>query len=159
MAFIRWKRNIAGNRQAYLMHSFRDENGKPRQKMLAYLGDEASLTPEHIEELRQKYPDLKVDWENFKPTTRPITDISQLSDADLLKRMRHLRHERGLSQWLMMRRLQEFGLPRCSGTYRLGLGGREWGILEKALERNQPQPFFLNPETELAPALRKALLS
>ena len=32
MAFIRWKKNKFGIRQAYLIHSYRDEQGKPKHK-------------------------------------------------------------------------------------------------------------------------------
>jgi hypothetical protein len=38
MAFIRWKKNKFGIRQTYLVHAYRDEAGKPKQKTLAYLG-------------------------------------------------------------------------------------------------------------------------
>jgi len=158
MAFVRWKKNAAGNQQAYLMHSYRGEDGKPHHKMLAYLGDQVSLTPERLAELRQKYPDLSVNWEKIKPTEKPMTDVSTLSDADLLRKARHLRHERGFSQQRIVWRLEDAGLPR-SGPYKVGLSGREWGILEKALERGEPQDYYFNPEAEVAPALRKVFQS
>jgi hypothetical protein len=41
MAFIRWKRSGVGGRQAYLVHVYRGPDGKPRQKVLAYLVDSA----------------------------------------------------------------------------------------------------------------------
>jgi len=154
MAFIRWKHNASGNRQACLIHSYRGEDGKPHHKMLAYLGDEGSITPERLAQLKAQYPDLKVDWEKIKPAARPITDISTLSDTELLKQARRLRHERGISQHIMLWRLQSAGLPPC----KYGLGGREWGEIEKALESGETQDYYLNPEAEVAPAIRKVLL-
>src|ERR1700682_780070 len=101
MAFIRWKHNGIGGRQAYLVHAYRGPDGKPKQKVLAYLGDSAELTPERLADLRQKSPDLKCDWEKVKPSSRPKIDISTLSDVELLRRIRHLRHQLGLDQRAM----------------------------------------------------------
>jgi hypothetical protein len=157
MAFIRWKHNGIGGRQAYLVHAYRDADGKPKQKVLAYLGDAAELTPDHIEALRQKHPDLKVNWDKIKPASRPQVDISTLSDAELLRKIRHLRHQLGLSQNHMGFRLKESGMLPCSTGDAKGyyVYGRDFGQLEKALESGGPQDFYLDPENEIAPALRK----
>ena len=129
--------------------------------MLAYLGDQESLTPERVAVLRAQYPDLKIDWEKIKAAPRARTDITQLSDADILCKLRELRHERGWSQFSTVHHLYNQGLPRCSGAYGVGrgLGARQWGALEKALERGEPQNFFLDPESEVAPHIRKAFQS
>src|ERR1700687_310762 len=115
MAFIRWKTSSVGKRQAYLVHAYRGPDGKPKQKVLAYLGDKAELAPEHHAALRQKHPDLKINWESIKPANRPVTDVSTLSDADLLKNIRRLRHERGLSQNHFPHLLKKNGLGPCTG--------------------------------------------
>jgi hypothetical protein len=161
MAFIRWKKNSAGNLQAYLIQSYRDEAGKPKHKMLAYLGDAASLTPEHVAALNAKYPDIKIDWEKVKPVQRPRTDISKLNDAELLKKIRHLRYEMGLNQNQMVWALEKSGMPKCTSESWKGawVSGRRWGVIEKALENGEPQDFYENPEIDIAPALRKAFLS
>jgi hypothetical protein len=158
MAFIRWKRNSAGNYRACLILSYRDAQGKPRHKMLAHLGDQDSLTPERISALRDQYPDLKIDWGKIQTASRPRTYIAQLSDAELLRKLRELRHERGWTQFGTVHHLYNHGMPRCSGSYGIGrgMGTRQWGALEKALERGEPQDFFLDPENELAPIIRKA---
>jgi hypothetical protein len=158
MAFIRWKTNSSGKRQAYLVHAYRGPDGKPKQKVLAYLGDKAELSPEHHATLRQKHPDLEINWEKIKPASRPATNVAALSDAELLREIRHLRHERGVSQRHFPQFLREHGLPRCSGQEANGFypDGRTYGVLERALERGEPQNFYLNPELEIAPALRKA---
>ena len=49
MAFIRWKTSQSGTKQAYLVHSYRDEWGEPRHRTLAYLGKSGEIKPEHIE--------------------------------------------------------------------------------------------------------------
>ncbi len=67
MAFIRWKENKFGVRQAYLVHSYRDEQGRPRHKTLAYLGKTGELKPEHIDALKAKHADLPVQWDKIKP--------------------------------------------------------------------------------------------
>jgi hypothetical protein len=161
MAFIRWKPGPSGNHKAYLIQSYRDESGKPKHKMLAYLGDETSLTPERLAALKTQYPDLKVDWDKIKPVARPKTDISSLSDADLIRKMRALRHELHLDQNRMFWLLEKFGLPRCTSKMKegMGVGGRNWGVLEKALENDEPQDFYADPLVDIAPALRKAYLS
>lgn len=158
MAFIRWKRNSAGNYRACLIQSYRDADGKPRHKMLAYLGDQETLTPERMASLRAEYPDLKIDWSQIKAAPRTRTDIAQLSDAELLRKLRTLRHERGWSQFSTVHHLYNCGMPRCSGPYGVGrgLGAREWSTLEKALEHGEPQDYFLDPQSELAPTIRKA---
>jgi len=157
MAFIRWKKNTAGKHLAYLVQAYRGQDGKPKQKVLTYLGDVSALTPEHITRLRTQYPDLQIDWEKIKPAAPRLTDVSTLSDAELLRKMRVLRHERGVDQRKMGWLLRENGAPCCSGSAWDGyLYGREFGALEKALERGEPQDYYLDPEKEIAPALRKA---
>src|SRR5580698_8684750 len=106
MAFIRWKHNGHGGRQAYLVHAYRGPDGKPKQKVLAYLGDSAELTSDHLDRLKAKYPDLKINWETIKSAARPAIDVSALSDADLLRKIRHLRHQMGLSQRNMVHELR-----------------------------------------------------
>jgi hypothetical protein len=157
MAFIRWKHNGIGGRQAYLVHAFRGGDGKPKQKVLAYLGTDTQLTPDKIAALKQKHPDLKINWDKITPSQRPSLDISTLSDSDLLRKIRHLRHEKKLSQRHMPQVLREFGLPPCSKGESKGyyFSGYTYGELEKALERGEPQDFYLDPEHEVAPALRK----
>jgi hypothetical protein len=157
MAFIRWKHNGIGGRQAYLVHAYRGPDGKPKQKVLAYLGDSAELMPEQLALLRQKHTDLKVNWEKIKPAERPRIDVSTLSDGELLRKIRHLRHQLGLSQRDMVHRLRENGLPACSGSDMEGYYPYHpvFGKLEKAFERGEPQDFYLDPQTEVVPALRK----
>jgi hypothetical protein len=160
MAFIRWKHNGHGGRQAYLVHAYRGPDGKPKQKILTYLGNNAEFKPERLNQLKEKYPDLKINWEAIKPAHRPTLEVSTLSDADLLRKIRHLRHQLGLSQNHMVHNLKQNGLPPCSGP----IGGGypyspHFGILEKALERGEPQDYYLDPLTEIAPALRLTCLS
>jgi hypothetical protein len=161
MAFIRWKTNNVGKRQAYLVHAYRGPDGRPKQKVLAYLGDSAELKPEHHAAISQKHPDLKINLEGIKPASRPVTDVSTLSDVDLLRNIRRLRHERGLSQGHFPQFLRKHGLGPCSGQEANGYYpiGRTYGVLERALERGEPQNFYLNPEAEVAPALRNAYSS
>jgi len=109
MAFIRWKTNRTGGAQAYLVQSYR-ENGKPKQRTLAYLGDAAALTPEHVAELKRRYPDQSIDWDAIKPRVKPLTDPQALSDADLLRKMRHIRLERNLGTYTMSWALRDAGL-------------------------------------------------
>src|ERR1051325_5186539 len=107
MAFIRWKKNASGKRQAYLIQSYRDESGKPKHKMLAYLGDEASLTPERLASLKAQYPDAQVDWNNIKLPDHHKVDIAASSDAELLRNMRALRHQWGLDPQRMYWHLEK----------------------------------------------------
>jgi hypothetical protein len=160
MAFIRWRLNSAGKRQAYLVHSYRDQAGKPRHRVLAYLGNNAELTPEHLAELQAKHADLKVNWDRIKPPPpRPLTDLSSLSDAGLLQKMRILRHERGIQQFQMAGRLRDAGIPNFSGVRHSHFHHGHMGDLEKAMEQGDRSEFYLDPEAELAPYLRKALES
>jgi hypothetical protein len=107
MAFIRWKKNSYGVRQAYLVHSYRDKKGKPKHATLAYLGTVGQLAQEHIADLKAKYPDLPIDWDSIQPAAlmkaAPLTDISGMSDEPLLRSLRALRMERGI-------KLKEMGL-------------------------------------------------
>jgi hypothetical protein len=155
MAFIRWRLNSAGNRQAYLVHSYRDAEGKPRHKVLAYLGASAELTPDRIGELRQKYPELNIRWDKIKPSAKRLADVSGMSDADILRHIRKLRHERGWSQIELFWKLRNNQVPEFSGPAEGSLYD-SMGDLEKALEKGEGYQFFLDPEAELAPILRRA---
>ena len=159
MAFIRWKHNGIGGRQAYLIHAYRGPDGKPKQKMLAYLGDSAELTPEHLNALKAEYLDLKINWDKIKAPSKPQLDVSSLSDAELLRKIRHIRHQLKLSQNHFVYQLKELGMPPCSNPeYDGGYPyNPHFGVLEKALERGEPQNYYLDPLTEIAPALRKVL--
>src|SRR5260370_39898677 len=99
MAFIRWKKNRQGMPRAYLVRAYRDESGKPRQETLAYLGTAQELSPEHITQLREKYKDLPIDWETVKPAAEPKRTlvVAALSDGDLLRHLKTIRTEKGLS--------------------------------------------------------------
>lgn len=158
MAFIRWKHNGHGGRQAYLVHAYRGPDGKPKQKILAYLGNSAELAAEHLNRLKEKHADLKINWDAIKPAAKPTLDVSSLNDADLIRKIRHLRRHMGLNQNHFVQHLKDNGLPPCSGPRGEEVGypyNPHFGILEKALERGEPQDYYLEPETEIAPALRK----
>ncbi len=74
--------------------------------------------------------------------------------------MRHLRHELGLSQNRMVHYLKENGLPPCNGSIEGYYPyNPHFGILEKAMERGEPQDLYINPEADIAPALRKVCSS
>ena len=51
MAYVRKK-----GRYAYLVESYRDEGGKPRQRVLAYLGDKDKVE-ENLAKLRLEHPE------------------------------------------------------------------------------------------------------
>jgi hypothetical protein len=64
MAFIRKK-----GQYAYLVESHRDESGKPRQKVLAYLGLITEMDAK-LYELRREHPEWFTE-PSIIPTTRP----------------------------------------------------------------------------------------
>jgi len=64
MSFIRKK-----GQYAYLVESYRDEAGKPRQKVLAYLGLIAEMD-EKLNELRKEHPE----WFSDAPVTTKTPD-------------------------------------------------------------------------------------
>lgn len=166
MAFIRWKRNKSGLLRAQLVHSHRDANGKPRQKILAHLGDSGTLTPDRIPSLQAQYPDLKIDWQALpssrpKPSLAPIPET--LSDEELWQRMGELRRHHGLNLRAMITKLQEAGLPPIGGGHMFGLRLRAMPLrwtylksLENSAASGQAQPPVAK---ELLPYLRKVLLA
>jgi len=100
-------------RRAYLVHSYRDEQGVPRHKTLAYLGAEGELTPERVDELREKHKDLAIHWERIAPAAKPprSLDAATLSDEALLCNLKLLRREKGLNIQAMVQALTQAGLP------------------------------------------------
>jgi hypothetical protein len=170
MAFIRWKKNKCGVRQAYLVHSYRDKNGKPRHITLAYLGSAGELTPEHIAGLKAKYPDIHIEWDKVKPATppaaAPVTDISGMSDESLLRSLTSLRRERGITIAEMVERLCKAGLTSIrvkDFTLMLGhditfqLDRRHYTRLEKQFAKEQWNEVTVEEGPQIAPFARKAL--
>jgi len=162
MAFIRWKKNSYGARQAYLVHSYRDKKGKPKHATLAYLGTAGQLAQEHIADLKAKYPDLPIDWDNIKPAApmkaAPLTDISGMSDESLLRALRKLRRERGLKLQAMVKALIESGLPDLETMgYSYRLGWPYYSRLEKLFEGEQWSEGVKEIGLQIAPYARKAL--
>ena len=162
MAFIRWKPNKSGLPRAQLVHSYRDGSGKPRQRILAHLGEKADLTPEQISALESQYPDLKVNWQAL-PTLAPkpvaVSGAESLSDEELWRRMGELRRQRGWTIRATVIKLTEAGLPPIGGGNMFGLRLRaiplRWTSLrnlERSAEAGQPQPPGAQ---ELLPYLRK----
>ena len=162
MAFIRWKKLKHGTWKAYLVQSYRDEQGRPRHKTLAYLGDQAQLAAEHVAQLKARYPDLSIDWDKIRPPAPPKrADISGMSDGELLENLRSLRRERGIPAWFMPRRLESAGAARAMTASRKGrgLGIKDYIKIENALADGEEQDFYENPVRDLAPAARKVLCS
>jgi hypothetical protein len=159
MAFIRWKKNKFGIRQAYLIHSYRDEEGKPKHKSLAYLGREGSLSPEQISLLGEKYADLGVVWEKLEATPHPApkTDIASIPDEELLRRLKELRTERGISARAMVDRLISVDAPAVPEWGNKPLHWSSYSRLESGWIAGRSQPHYVNPGRLLAPYLRKAL--
>ena len=158
MAFIRWKAAKSGHLRPCLVQSYRDAQGKPRHKILGYLGYKGVLTPELLAEMQEKHSGWKIKWDKIKPSPRPRTDISALSDSDLLKKMRKLRHERGwnlreMNNQLTSSGIVEFTVPEARVGQWINI--KQVGALEKALERSEGYKYFVDPEQELAPALRQ----
>jgi len=152
MAFIRWKKLKHGTWKAYLVQSYRDDQGRPRHKTLAYLGDQAQLGPEHVEQLKTRYPELAIDWHQIKPPAAPKRmDINQMSDAELLQNLRSLRRERGIPAWSMPGRL------RGASSGLRYFGPKDYIQIEKSLTDGSPQDYFKDPVRELAPAARKVI--
>ncbi len=117
MAFIRWKKTTHGTWKAYLVHSYRDELGRPRHKTLAYLGNKPTLKEEHLSTLKALHGHLKVNWEKIRPAANPpLTDISAMSDEDFLRQLRTLRRERGITVKEMRDRLRQ-GTAQLYGTH------------------------------------------
>jgi hypothetical protein len=160
MAFIRWKKNAFGIRQAFLIHAYRDEQGKPKQKTLAYLGKEGEISPERLAELQTQHKDLSIDWARVQavPHPAPRTEINTLSDQELMRRLRELRRERGINMKVIVSRLTEMGKTTVishNGPEPLDHGWYSW--LERAWEEQHPNPVFARSAADLAPFIRKAL--
>jgi hypothetical protein len=162
MAFIRWKKLKHGTLKAYLVHSYRDEQGRPRHKTLAYLGDKSTLEPEHLEKLKTKHAHLEIKWNRIKaPPTPKRSDFSRMSDEELLQNLRSLRREYGIPWWRMPRLLEQAGAPRATSTKLSGWGMsiKRYIAIENALADGLAQEFYEAPVRDLAPAVRKVLSS
>lgn len=64
MAFIRKKGDYY-----YLVMSYRDDEGKVRQKVLSYLGKEPTIDDKIIDEVEKKFPELDIDWASIEGAT------------------------------------------------------------------------------------------
>jgi LmbE family N-acetylglucosaminyl deacetylase len=161
MAFIRWKKNSFGIRQAYLVHSYRDETGKPKHKTLAYLGREGALSPEQMAALKEKHADLGIDWEKLEavPHPAPKTDIAGMTDEELLRRLKELRIERGISARAMVERLNAAGAPAVPDWGNIPLHWSSYAGLEKGWGQGKSEPYYVRPGQLLARFLRQALAS
>ena len=161
MAFIRWKKLKHGTLKAYLVHSYRDEQGRPRHKTLAYLGAKADLDAGRLENIKARHGHLSIKWDKIKPSSPPKqTDIGRMNDVELLQNMRSLRREYGISVWRMQRLLERAGAPRSTGKYKdFGLSRKEYLNIEHALADGGDQDFYEDPVRDLVPALRKVLSS
>src|SRR5258706_13317377 len=162
MAFVRWKKSPSGTWKAYLVHSYRDEQGRVRHKHLAYLGHEPQLTPECLEALKARHGQDQYKWHAIKPPTGPKRiDISRMSDEEIIQNLRRIRREHGLSFFQMAKRLAAAGAPPPSH----GLGGfgvLEYRWIERAVEGVRGKTFqnvYKDLPTELAPAVRRAFCS
>jgi len=159
MAFIRWKLNRFGLRQAYLVQSYRDEEGRPKHKTLAYLGRAAELSPERIAILRQQYPELRIAWDKIQipDHPEPLADLDQLADAELVSRLRRLRRERSINAREAVEMLTRAGLTRLTGPGSPHLTPRFYGVLEQAFAEGRSQPYYASFAAQLLPFLRKML--
>ncbi|SRR5258708_28785901 len=159
MAFIRWKKNKFGIRQAYLIHSYRGEDGKPKHKTLAYLGRAGSVSPELIASLKEQHKDWNVKWEAIQPSSHPApeSDISGLSNWELAQQARQLRRERGIHFREMVKRLQEAGAPAIrtvSSPEPISFKLYRW--LERGWQ-SSTHAGFQSAAEDLSPYLRKVL--
>jgi hypothetical protein len=160
MAFIRWKKNRQGMPRAYLVRAFRDETGKPRQVTLAYLGTAKELSPEHIAQLREKYKDLSIDWETVKPAAEPkrTLDVAALSNEELLRQLKTLRIEKGLSINALVQAILDAGLPpwKTSDGERV-LSPFLYQKLEEEGAKGPLNYFLAKVAPDVLPYLRKVL--
>jgi hypothetical protein len=159
MAFIRWKKNKFGLRQAYLIHSYRGEDGKPKHKTLAYLGREGSIDADQIALLQKQHKDLSIDWAAIKAVEHPpaVTDISVLTDWELAQQVKQLRQERGITMKGMVERLQQAGITTVSSGFKpdpMTYSTYRW--LENGWQSSS-HPGFQQAATQLAPYFRKIL--
>jgi hypothetical protein len=159
MAFIRWKKNKFGTRNAYLIHSYRDEEGKPKHKTLAYLGPETELSPERLAELKEKHSEIEVDWDSIRPAARPapIMPLEALSDDDVLKQLRQLRLDRGLSKKRMVAALLLAGAPPLADWHKDSINVRIYGALENAWATGRKEEHYENPKAVLISFIRRVL--
>jgi hypothetical protein len=158
MAFIRWKKNKFGIRQAYLVHSYRDKEGRPRQKTLAYLGHSSELSDDRLCALKEQHKDIAVNFDGIKPVGQPApqTDIDPLSDQELASRLRELRSERGLNRNAMAKALIQLGVPDIQlYRRRQPFTGEVYTWLERDWSRQNPS--HASAISVIAPYLRKVL--
>jgi hypothetical protein len=163
MAFIRWKKNKFGMRHAYLVHSYRDEQGQPRHKTLAYLGQagDLNLTPEKLAALKEQHSGLKVDWEKISPPRKlpEVTDVSQLDAQQLLSRLRKLRIERRMNMKTMISKLHALGAPIVSDWRKSPINKWDYSVLEGGWAEGRTNSHYVNSGQLLEPFIRKALES
>jgi len=119
MAFIRWKKNRFGIRQAYLVYSYRDKDGMPRHRTLAYLGATGEISASRIPELERKHQDLAIPWHEITGKPYPNVDIQarNLSDAELLTQLSLLRKNRGYSLLALAAAIRERGIMAVESAH------------------------------------------
>lgn len=84
---------------AWLVRDIVDDLGT-RTQFLAYLGGRPRVTTDLQFEISELYPNLHVDWDDIKQSLesrQPQTDVSSLSDDEIVLRFRELAHEQGMS--------------------------------------------------------------
>ena len=161
MAFIRWKKNKCGIVKAYLVHSYRDKKGRPKHKTLAYLGAAGEMAPELLEELKEKHSGLNIEWDKIKPAAAPaktgsFTDISNISDEELMRSLRKLRHERGMTLIEMKAALNQAGLTTTTSYgYTSDISHPYYGRLELVFAREVWPSGMLDTMKQIAPYIRK----
>jgi len=145
-----------GIRKAFLVHSYRDERGKPRHKTLAYLGKSHEIEPELLVSLKERHRNLPIQWETIKasPHPAPTIDPTSLSDQEFLHRLKEIRHERGFSSRDMIRLLAQAGFSRMG---RWPLTGRQYRVFEEGFAQDKPHTHYTLAKREMLPYLRKVL--
>lgn len=70
MAFVRWK-----GPYAYIVHNERvegpDGSSRVRQRVLYYLGREATVDDDVVAAVRERFPALEIDWDALKGEAAP----------------------------------------------------------------------------------------
>jgi hypothetical protein len=162
MAFVRWKKSPSGTWKAYLVHSYRDEQGRVRHKHLAYLGHDPQLTPERLDALKARHGHDQYKWHAIKPPASPKRiNISQMTDEEIIQNLRRIRREHGLTFIQMASRLAAAGAPPPSHG-RGSLGWIDYRWIEQAVESirgKTHQNVYKDLPRELAPAVRKSFCS